>query len=67
MMEVKGTYYVLCNTIDSEGKRGKLSPYSPGAHIEVTEPLHKHMEKPTSTTGLDMKTTEKKSCNSRSS
>ena len=56
-------HYVLGNTIGSEGKRRKLSPYSPGALIEINEPLHKHIEKSTSTMDLKMRATEKKSCN----
>lgn len=67
MMEFKGMYYVLHNTMGSEGKRSKQSPYSPGAHIEVEELLHKHLEKPISMKSLEMKATEKKSCNSGAS
>lgn len=57
--------YVLGNTIGSEGKRRKLSLYPPGACIEIKEPPHKHTEKSTSTMDLEMRATEKKSCDLR--
>ena len=56
-------HYILGNTIGSEGKRRKLSPFSPGACIEIKEPPHKHIEKSTSSMDLDMRATEKKSYN----